>query len=579
MLTFDGRKRTSMKIERDALGYLFSAMTMSEWMHRRVDRLEFASNSRIRQNTSLDFSIPRIAPIWGKEHYAVIPLIQVRKRPLINFDITGEDQQEISILTSRQTRKLSTLGLLALGDSIIGRQSGGTSLLTNFGNDYSRDFVSFRLSSPVEVQLSRPRNKRESADYLEIKKLQELIVQVVSGDARHAAMALDELAALKHQAAKSLFESRVFWTLANRFAESYYLTGLVSMDVKRHVVKVAFDQRIAGGTQSKAHLRTASFSIRGAITERVASVMRIATWHKLFERACLAPLTVHQSASQCTDVESLHLEVSAPTGLKIQSACWLLRPPAVNKRDKESNYALNRRTHAAVLEDLGPQPVDFMPLTRTRPTRLHSTLKPVPDGYSADFVWKLVPTSNWPVLALGTLLAMLFLQLLVAAFTLRSWEIVGFLLDSDFGGSLTLAMRDPQSATYMQNRAGLLFALLAISVALLVRGSEHPVTKRLLAFPRALLALNCVGLVFSCADLFFPHERLPNWFEEGVFGALCLALVSVAVFAVVVVRVFSPVSRALPLVLRVYTRERNSKKVIFWPFISSTSMLGWRAVR
>lgn len=95
----------------EAIGYVGSAMwlawaTRSDWIHRRVDSVEFMDAETMRVHASIDFTVPEGMPVIGDQiagrSRVMVPLTVLRKdEPVFHFDLLDEAGGTISKLRAQ----------------------------------------------------------------------------------------------------------------------------------------------------------------------------------------------------------------------------------------------------------------------------------------------------------------------------------------------------------------------------------------------------------------------------------------------------------------------------------------------
>jgi hypothetical protein len=93
-----------------------------EWVHRRVDALEYRDDTTFRRRQSVHFSVPGAAPEIrvGEAAFRLVPLTTLRKETLVNFDCRDEAGAALPVLTRRQQGVLTVRGMTAWAEAIVG---------------------------------------------------------------------------------------------------------------------------------------------------------------------------------------------------------------------------------------------------------------------------------------------------------------------------------------------------------------------------------------------------------------------------------------------------------------------------
>ncbi|HKE72820.1 MAG TPA: hypothetical protein VKB57_04365, partial [Acidimicrobiales bacterium] len=93
-----------------------------DWVHRRVDALEYRDDTTFRRRQSVHFTVPAAAPQIrvGESDARLIPLTTLRKETLVNFDCRDESGTALPVLTRRQQGLLVVRGMLGWAEAIVG---------------------------------------------------------------------------------------------------------------------------------------------------------------------------------------------------------------------------------------------------------------------------------------------------------------------------------------------------------------------------------------------------------------------------------------------------------------------------
>lgn len=565
------------------MAYLHYILRAQRWTHRRVDVMTFPpDHDSWSQHTSIDFTpvarpLPPITTVAGQQH-VLLPFLQVYKRPLIGFDFKDSNGADVPLLTARQSRTLASLGLLALGDSVLRKSNQGGGLCINYP---PTEYGSYQVNTDPRCDLDLPPLAASSAmdarQVLINVHAQRLLVDLVAGDEEEGAKALRELEKGQSAVTRTLWERRAFRVYARRLAQQYYLTGvfpiratpepgpepasggeaapdgaLSTLGLPRQVVKFDICQRVM---DSRVLSRDPSPVVPAGGWTRVAQWARRVPGTltiKLASKAALVPARLDMSLHHAEAVESYHLELSAPAGMKFVDFVWHFQPPNPGPgslpgsvaRTTKSALEIRMQVADQVRHDLVPpvasrpwdtgsgSPVVVTPDLRNAGTsievvRLHTHVNRVPLGYNIGATARMVPaTTGSLIMTMGFATLALILQVLL---TLH-WAAASDLPIPFRGGleEIAQALGTGRGTydSYVQNRATLLLALVALAAALLVRSGEHPLTKGVLAFTRTCLVALFVGLVVSGAGMFLSPAQT---------GALRLPVVAPALLSVSIV--------------------------------------------
>jgi len=93
-----------------------------QWVHRRIDALDYRDDTTFRRRQSVHFTIPMAAPevqVLGAR-FRLIPLTTLRKETLVNFDCRDEAGAALPVLTRRQQGLLIVRGMAGWAEEVVG---------------------------------------------------------------------------------------------------------------------------------------------------------------------------------------------------------------------------------------------------------------------------------------------------------------------------------------------------------------------------------------------------------------------------------------------------------------------------
>jgi hypothetical protein len=91
-----------------------------QWVHRRVESVQFRDNSTVWRKVSIDFTVLDIMPEMRLcTPYRLVPLTVLNKRRLANFSLRDEDSKSVSMLNEAQNTAVSTAVLVAAAASAL----------------------------------------------------------------------------------------------------------------------------------------------------------------------------------------------------------------------------------------------------------------------------------------------------------------------------------------------------------------------------------------------------------------------------------------------------------------------------
>ena len=525
-----------------AMGYLELILEQQLWVNRRVDIYQPVSSKRLSQHSSIDFTVTEDFPSvsTGNDSLALVPIIQIHKKPLSNFDIRDAENREIPILTARQTRTVSATAMLTYADAILrGFYPDGLLFSKNPSSTeaYSRapysmiDFPFRAIASNEEP--SRAERKRRDETYL----IQKGILDIITGDSGDSVVALKRFSkpAARAHLFKVLAQDKAFLSLLSRFADHYFATAVLPVKPlgSRQVIKLDLELMVASKHVS-TRTQLADTSLRKAGWKGILNAVgsRLANWSvRAGEFLCILPTTFLREAHAGMSAQSYHVEVRAAAGTKVTGISWYIRPPDLRANTElhpstSSRRALLKATQSIIEEDFATSRI----VTSTPEFRhsgetglIHSTIRPVPFGYSLFIEWKFAPrVDGWLAIAVIAALASLLTQWAITSWLIIAPEwmpepLLSFLNWMHEVGRLS---RDGGDSA-MQNRGALVVGLAALTIGALVRSGEHHLLKRMLAVPRVLSVVVTTCLLLSSVPLMIEEVQVAeSW--HGYFDVLML---------------------------------------------------------
>jgi rhodanese-related sulfurtransferase len=93
-----------------------------EWVHRRVDFIDYRDDTTFRRRQSIHFTVPAAAPEIrvSEARFRLIPLTTLNKATLVNFNCRDEADSALPILTRRQQGLLIVRGMTAWAEAVVG---------------------------------------------------------------------------------------------------------------------------------------------------------------------------------------------------------------------------------------------------------------------------------------------------------------------------------------------------------------------------------------------------------------------------------------------------------------------------
>jgi hypothetical protein len=92
------------------------------WIHRRIETVEFTDDETVRRTVRVDFTVPPNAPVIPSNGRArLVPVAELQKKRHARFDIHDQDGALLPMLTLTQSSGLVSDGLIDLAHLIAGR--------------------------------------------------------------------------------------------------------------------------------------------------------------------------------------------------------------------------------------------------------------------------------------------------------------------------------------------------------------------------------------------------------------------------------------------------------------------------
>lgn len=105
-----------------ALDILDLVNSSEQWLHRRVEAVDFYDNTTATYRVSLDFTVPPKAPVIDLSSSSaarLLPITMLAKRPLANFDVRDESGRSLPVLTTEQNAQLAHKMLIIWARGIL----------------------------------------------------------------------------------------------------------------------------------------------------------------------------------------------------------------------------------------------------------------------------------------------------------------------------------------------------------------------------------------------------------------------------------------------------------------------------
>jgi len=113
-----------MALESDVAGLQTMRLLLAQpdWVHRRVDALEYRDSTTFRRRQSVHFTVPDASPELeiGRTTARLVPLTTLRKETLVNFDCRDESGAALPVLTRGQQALLMVRAMTGWAEGILG---------------------------------------------------------------------------------------------------------------------------------------------------------------------------------------------------------------------------------------------------------------------------------------------------------------------------------------------------------------------------------------------------------------------------------------------------------------------------
>lgn len=92
-----------------------------QWVHRRVDALEYRDDTTFRRRQSVHFTVPTAAPEIqvAEARFRLVPLTTLCKETLVNFDCRDEAGTALPVLTRSQQGLLAVRGMTIWAEAVV----------------------------------------------------------------------------------------------------------------------------------------------------------------------------------------------------------------------------------------------------------------------------------------------------------------------------------------------------------------------------------------------------------------------------------------------------------------------------
>jgi hypothetical protein len=269
---------------------LLAELEFSEWVLRRVEKVEFERDRSVSRRVSIEFRIRDDAPVFvdddGKRLW-LVPLSMMRRRTLVNLDIRDEQSEPVTIPGIRLSQQLDQSILLA--------------------------------AAATSTSLSSDERRSE---------LHEFIGAVITGKPNKVVATMKTFESSDRTAPevlRSLAGDRLFTTVLQRLRRNFTLYAFLPVSRGRHrLLEMSFDEP----TEWSYQLPQLGWdeSVGCIVYQPGPQVTRYEKSH-LAAAFGLTPTRVRFQVPSAENAASYHFEVSAPHGTRIVRASLLAGRP------------------------------------------------------------------------------------------------------------------------------------------------------------------------------------------------------------------------------------------------------------
>jgi hypothetical protein len=113
--------RAALRDEVAGLEVIRMLIAHPQWVHRRIDALEYRDGTTFRRRQSVHFTVPSVAPEIrvADAGFRLVPLATLCKETLVNFDCRDESGTALPVLTRTQQALLTVRGLTAWAEELV----------------------------------------------------------------------------------------------------------------------------------------------------------------------------------------------------------------------------------------------------------------------------------------------------------------------------------------------------------------------------------------------------------------------------------------------------------------------------
>lgn len=266
---------------------LLLLLRSSTWVSRRTEHVSFRDDRSVVRRVTIELHVPDQAPVFSGDDgqaYSLVPLSVMRRKTLVNFEVTDERGRSVVLPTLRHNQAITESVLLACADATVEQASGWTGA--------------------------------GAAGHPEIA---EFVHRVVSGTQQQLAAAYESLSRGAAPAVADLARTPMFRVLLDRLADNFVLWVMIPAGTpRRRVLTFCCDEPL--------NLR---YREPGFKENRYRLGKIIGFWRPIVWGSALGLLTtrIEFPVPAAENTASFHFEIDAPKGVQITKASLLAGRP------------------------------------------------------------------------------------------------------------------------------------------------------------------------------------------------------------------------------------------------------------
>ncbi len=273
---------------------LLAQYTFSSWVLRRVEKVAFSSDRRLKRTSTIELRVPEDAPVIvdgdGEPHW-LVPLSVMRRRTLVSLDISDKDGDPITLMGLRFAQSLDEAMLRAV------------------------------------ARMIQPQPNAET-----LAAIDAFITRAISGNWQQIGEAhrdsIEARASLKNDPPDGqhplapIFKEPTFVAALERLWHNFTLYAALPVSAGRHrLLKLAFEEQLTWRFQAPKLDQLKQTFFYEPMTK---PLRRSRNWREIF---ALKPTRIRFLTPSAENCASYHFEFTAPTGLSIAHASLVAGRP------------------------------------------------------------------------------------------------------------------------------------------------------------------------------------------------------------------------------------------------------------